>query len=100
MANTTVTHQPGITSQKEYSGSVQYIGGYEGPYVDDGDVFVHQGNGAANEVPIPMGLEVFENVSKLVAHQNVGNDEGKFGFNLFAPLCIALLKGYCSIVGD
>ncbi|KAJ7348769.1 hypothetical protein OS493_039147 [Desmophyllum pertusum] len=54
MANTTVTHQPGITSQKEYSGSVQYIGGYEGPYLDDGDVFVHQGNGAANEVPIPM----------------------------------------------
>ena len=76
MASTTVIHQPGISSQKEYSGSVQYIGGYDRPYADDGDVFVHEKQGASNEVPIPMGLEVFENVSKLVAHQNVADDEG------------------------
>lgn len=85
MANTTVTHQPGISSTKEYSGSVQYIGGYDGPYVDDGDVFVHhQGAINANEVPIPMGLEVFENVSKLVAHQIVDKEDGKLVFNFFA----------------
>lgn len=86
MASHTVTHQPGISSSKEYSGSVQYIGGYDGPYVDDGDVFVHhQGPVNANEVPIPMGLEVFEKVSKLVAHQNVEKDEGKLVFDFFAP---------------
>lgn len=79
MASTTVIHQPGISSQKEYSGSVQYIGGYDGPYADDGDVFVHEKQGASNEVPIPMGLEVFENVSKLVAHQNVADDEAWWG---------------------
>ncbi|KAL9964225.1 hypothetical protein ACROYT_G027837 [Oculina patagonica] len=80
MASHTVTHQPGISSSKEYSGSVQYIGGYDGPYVDDGDVFVHhQGPVNANEVPIPMGLEVFEKVSKLVAHQNVEKDEAWWG---------------------
>ena len=83
MANTTVIHQPGISNQKEYSGSVQYIGGYNGPYVDDGDVFVQQGQESANQVPIPMGLEVFENVSKFVAHQNVAKEEGKLLFNLF-----------------
>lgn len=78
MANTTVTHQPGISySQKEYSGSVQYIGGFDGPYVDDNDVVVHHHDSVKpNEVPIPMGLEVFEDVSKLVAHQNVEKDEG------------------------
>ena len=77
MANTTVIHQPGISYQKEYSGSVQYIGGYEGPYVDDADVFVQQAPGSSNHVPIPMGLEVFENVSKFVAHQNVAKEDGK-----------------------
>lgn len=84
MANTTVIHQPGISYQKEYSGSVQYIGGFDGPYVDDGDVLVQQGPGSASQVPIPMGLEVFENVSKFVAHQNVAKEEGKLLFNLFA----------------
>lgn len=85
MANTTVIHQPGISYQKEYSGSVQYIGGYEGPYVDDADVSIQQAPGSSNHVPIPMGLEVFENVSKFVAHQNVAKEDGKWVFNLFAP---------------
>ena len=80
MANTTVIHQPGISYQTEYSGSVQYIGGYEGPYVDDADVFVQQASGSSNHVPIPMGLEVFENVSKFVAHQIVAKEDGKLVF--------------------
>lgn len=79
MANTTVTQQPGISYQKEYSGSVQYIGGYDGPYVNDADVFVQQASGSSNHVPIPMGLEVFENVSKFVAHQIVAKEDGKWG---------------------
>lgn len=83
MANTTVIHQPGISYQKEYSGSVQYIGGYEGPYVDDADTFVQQAPGSSNHAPIPMGLEVFENVSKFVAHQNVDKEDGKWVFDLF-----------------
>ena len=80
MANTTVViQQPGIRSQyqKEYSGSVQYIGGYDGPYVDDADVSVQQASGSSNHVPIPMGLEVFENVSKFVANQIVAKEDGK-----------------------
>lgn len=79
MANTTVTQQPGISYQKEYSGSVQYIGGYDGPYVDDADVFVQQASGSSNHVPIPMGLEVFENVSKFVAHQIVAKEDAWWG---------------------
>ena len=75
MAN--ITHQPGLSGQKEYSGSVQYIGGYDGPYSGDWDVFVQEGQGANNEPPIPMGLEVFERLTKLVAHQVVGNSEGE-----------------------
>lgn len=77
MASTTVIHQPGLSYQKEYSGSVQYIGGYDEG--DDGDVFSPQKKGADNGQPIPMGLEVFENVSKLVAHQNVADDEAWWG---------------------
>ena len=76
MASGTVTYQPGLRSQKEYSGSV---GGYDGPNTTDEDVFLSENQRANNdsEVPIPMGLEVFEKVSKLVAHQIVINDEGK-----------------------
>ena len=93
MANSTVIHQPGISYQKEYSGSVQYIGGYEGPYVDNEDVFVQQAPGSSDHVPIPMGLEVFENVSKFVTHQNVAKEDGKLVFNLFAPYsCLHLSK--------
>lgn len=87
MASTTVIHQPGLSYQKEYSGSVQYIGGYDEG--DDGDVFSPQKKGADNGQPIPMGLEVFENVSKLVAHQNVTDDEGKKQFNCFTPRALS-----------
>lgn len=81
-------HQPGLSYQKEYSGSVQYIGGYDEG--DDGDVFSPQKKGADNGQPIPMGLEVFENVSKLVAHQNVADDEGKKQF-IVSRLVLCLL---------
>lgn len=69
-----ITRQPGLSGQKEYSGSVQYIGGYDR---GDGDVFLQENQGANGEPPIPMGLEVFERVTKLVAHQVVGDDEGE-----------------------
>lgn len=89
MASSTVTHQPGISAQKEYSGSV---GGYIGGYTGDEDVFIHEKRGAPDNIPIiPMGLEVFERVSKLVAHQVVSNDESKLGlvcnFVLFSKCC-------------
>lgn len=70
-----ITRQPGMSGSKEYSGSVQYIGGYNGPYSADEDVFLEEKRRGNEEIPIPMGLEVFERVSKLVAHQVVSNDE-------------------------
>ena len=57
--------------------------------MDDADVFVQQASGSSNHVPIPMGLEVFENVSKFVAHQIVAKEDGKLVFNLFAR-CLTL----------
>lgn len=74
---TTVIHQPGLSYQKEYSGSVQYIGGYDEG--EDGDIFSPHNQGADNGSQVPMGLEVFENVSKLVAHQNVADNEAWWG---------------------
>lgn len=71
-----ITRQPGMSGSKEYSGSVQYIGGYNGPYSADEDVFLQEKRRGNEEIPIPMGLEVFERVSKLVAHQVVSSDEG------------------------
>lgn len=72
----TVIRQPGLRSQTSgTSGSVQYLGGYDGPYAGEEDVFLQEKKARPNEVPIPMGLEVFQGVSKLVAHQVVGEDE-------------------------
>lgn len=68
-----VVNQPGISGQRSFSGSVQYIGGYDGPYKEDRNEGTSDGN------PIPMGLEVFEGVSKLAAHQVIGNDEAWWG---------------------
>ena len=89
-----ITRQPGMSGQKEYSGSVQYIGGYDGPYSGDGDVFLQENQGANGVPPIPMGLEVFERVTKLVAHQVVGNDEGEA---TYCSLCnpVHLLRKNC-----
>jgi len=101
MANTTVIHQPGISYQKEYSGSVQYIGGYEGPYVDNEDVFVKQDPGSSNHIiPIPMGLEVFENVSKFVAHQNVAKEDGKLVFIVRSFFISPFIKDCYSKIGQ
>lgn len=73
----TVIRQPGLRSQTSgTSGSVQYIGGYDGPYAGEEDVLLQEKKARPNEMPIPMGLEVFQGVSKLVAHQVVGEDEG------------------------
>lgn len=66
---TNVVVQPGMSGHKSFSGSVQYIGGYDGSYADD------KNEDARNDNPIPMGLEVFEGINKLVAHQVVGSDE-------------------------
>ena len=89
----TVTHQPGIRSQNTgYSGSVQYIGGSDGPYTGDEDVFLNSQQVGANELPIPMGLEVFERVSKLVAHQVVSDDQGELGLNECAISVLCYLK--------
>lgn len=70
---TNVVVQPGMSGHKSFSGSVQYIGGYDGSYADD------KNEDARNDNPIPMGLEVFEGINKLVAHQVVGSDEGEDG---------------------
>lgn len=67
---TNVVVQPGMSGHN-FSGSVQYIGGYDGSYAED------RKEDARNDNPIPMGLEVFEGINKLVAHQVVGNDEGE-----------------------
>ena len=87
----TVTHQPGIRSQNTgYSGSVQYIGGSDRSYTGDEDVFFKSQQVGANEVPIPMGLEVFERVSKLVAHQVIGDDQGELELDDCAIMCAVL----------
>ena len=78
----TVVYQPGLSEKKEYTGSVQYLGGYDGPYVDDEEVLANQKRSVPKEIPIPMGLEVFQDVSKLVAHQLVDEDEGKVTFEI------------------
>ena len=84
----TVIRQPGLRSQTSgTSGSVQYLGGYDGPYAGEEDVFLQEKKARPNEVPIPMGLEVFQGVSKLVAHQVVGEDEGIVEYADCAIVC-------------
>lgn len=86
---TVIDRQPGMASSREMSGSVQYIGGYIGPMDEAG-----LQDEDTSKTLVPMGLEVFEKVDKLVATQIVSSDEGKS-----APKIISTPRGTLELSG-
>lgn len=86
---TVIDRQPGMASSREMSGSVQYIGGYIGPMDEAG-----LQDEDTSKTLVPMGLEVFEKVDKLVATQIVSSDEGKS-----APKIIPTPRGTLELSG-